>query len=158
MFAATAARGPGGSPTRIPLRTVVIGAVTAASFLACGTAGATPAGPGVAARTISRTTVGDTDRTLREITVPHGQSTGRHYQGGPLYGIVRQGILSRFDSTCASDRVYRTGATIREPFGPDHGHIGPNLGDTPIDLYVLCVLPHGSPFSEDAPNPGRPFR
>ncbi|EST19661.1 hypothetical protein M878_41565 [Streptomyces roseochromogenus subsp. oscitans DS 12.976] len=25
-------------------------------------------------------------------------------------------------------------------------------------LSGLHVLPHGSPFSEDAPNPGRPFQ
>lgn len=54
-------------------------------------------------------------------------------------------------------RVYRTGDTIQEPAGPDHVHIGRNLGDTPLVLAVLHVLPHGSPFSEDAPNPGCSF-
>ena len=34
---------------------------------------------------------------------------------------------------------------------------GRNLGDTPLVLVVLYVLPHGSPFSEDAPNPGCSF-
>ncbi|MFG2125208.1 cupin domain-containing protein [Streptomyces sp. NPDC048710] len=143
---------------RTALRLAVTGVLTAATVLTCGTAGATPPGPGVTARIISQTTVGDTDYTLREITVPPGQSTGWHYHDGPLYGFVKQGTLSHFDSTCASDGVYRKGSTIQEPSGPDHVHIGRNLGDIPLVLYVLYVLPHGSPFSEDAPNPGCPFQ
>ncbi|MEU5538317.1 cupin domain-containing protein [Streptomyces sp. NPDC020362] len=143
---------------RTALHTAVIGAATAAGVLACGTAGATPAGPGVTARRFGRTTVGGTDCTLREITVPPGQSTGWHHRKGPLQGFVKQGTLSRFDSACAPEGVHRTGATIQEPTGPDPVHIGRNLGDTPLVLYVPYVLPHCSPFSEDAPKPGCPFR
>ncbi|MEU6511565.1 cupin domain-containing protein [Streptomyces sp. NPDC046942] len=143
---------------RIALRTAVTGALTAATVLLCGTAQATPPGPGVTARIISQTTVDGTDYTLREITIPPGQSTGWHYHDGPLYGVVKQGTLSHFDSSCASDGVYRRGATIQEPAGPGHVHIGRNLGDTPLVLDVLYVLPHGAPFSEDAPNPGCPFQ
>ncbi|AOR36356.1 cupin [Streptomyces fodineus] len=143
---------------RTALRAGVTGALTAATVLTCGTAQATPAGPGVTARIISQTTIDGTDYTLREITVPPGQSTGWHYHDGPLYGVVKQGTLSHFDATCASDGVYRTGSTIQEPAGPGHVHIGRNLGDTPLVLDVLYVLPHGAPFSEDAPNPGCPFQ
>ncbi|MGW2638070.1 cupin domain-containing protein [Streptomyces sp. NPDC001348] len=143
---------------RTALRTVVTGTVTATAIFTCGTAGATPAGPGVTARIISQTTVDGTDYTLREITVPPGQSTGWHYHDGPLYGFVKQGTLSHFDSGCAPDGVYRAGSTIQEPPGPDHVHIGRNLGDTPLVLDVLYVLPHGAPFSEDAANPGCPFQ
>lgn len=143
---------------RTALRTAVTGAVTAAALLLCGPAGATPAGPGVTARVISRTTVDGTDYTLREITIPPGQSTGWHYHDGPLYGFVAQGTLSHFDSDCAPDGVYRAGSTIREPSGADHVHIGRNLGDTALVLDVLYVLPHGAPFSEDAANPGCPFQ
>ncbi|MEU0007340.1 cupin domain-containing protein [Streptomyces sp. NPDC006314] len=143
---------------RTTLRTAVIGALTATTVLTCGPARATPPGPGVTATLLGRTTIGGTDYTLREITVPPGQSTGWHYHDGPLYGVVKQGTLSHFDSGCASDGVYRTGATIQEPSGPGHVHIGRNLGDTPLVLDVLYVLPHGSPFSEDAPNPGCPFQ
>jgi hypothetical protein len=53
--------------------------------------------------------------------------------------------------------VYATGSFIQEPAGAGNVHIGRNLGDTPLVLDVLYVLPHGSPFSEDAPNPGCPF-
>ncbi|CAL2065707.1 MULTISPECIES: cupin domain-containing protein [Streptomyces] len=141
-----------------PRGAALIGAVAAATVLTCQPAGATPAGPGVTARTISERTVGNTDYTLREITVPPGQSTGWHYHDGPLYGVVRQGTLSHFDSACAPDGVYRAGAPIQEPAGPGNVHIGRNLGDTPVVLDVLYVLPHGSPFSEDAPNPGCAFQ
>ncbi|MFF5662010.1 cupin domain-containing protein [Streptomyces griseofuscus] len=141
-----------------PRAAALIGAVTAATVLTCRPAGATPAGPGVTARTISERTVGNTDYTLREITVPPGQSTGWHYHDGPLYGVVRQGTLSHFDSACAPDGVYRAGAPIQEPAGPGNVHIGRNLGDTPVVLDVLYVLPHGAPFSEDAPNPGCAFQ
>ncbi|WP_445281427.1 cupin domain-containing protein [Streptomyces sp. DSM 118148] len=139
------------------LRTALVGVVTTAAFLTCGTAGATPPGPGVTARTLARTTVGGTDYTLREITIPPGQGTGWHYHDGPLYGVVKQGTLSHFDSGCASDGVYRKGSAIQEPAGPDRVHIGRNLGTTPVVLEVLYVLPHDAPFSEDAPNPGCSF-
>jgi hypothetical protein len=39
-------------------------------------------------------------------------------------------------------------------------HIGRNLGDVPVVLdvlYVLHVLPHGAPLSEDAADPGCDF-
>ncbi|WP_371673516.1 cupin domain-containing protein [Streptomyces sp. NBC_00289] len=143
---------------RHALRTTLTGMVAAVTVLVGGTAHATPPGPGVSARLISLTTVGDTDYVVREITVPPGQSTGWHYHDGPLYALVRQGTLSHFDSGCASDGVYRKGSTVQEPAGPGNIHIGRNLGSTPLVLDVLYVLPHGAPFSEDAPNPGCPFQ
>ncbi|MFF3381275.1 cupin domain-containing protein [Streptomyces sp. NPDC002680] len=139
------------------LRTATAGAVTVAAVLVGGTAQATPPGPGVSGVIIAQKTIGDTDYTLREITIPAGQATGWHYHDGPLYGIVKQGTLSHFDATCASDGVYPKGSTITEPAGPGNVHIGRNLGSTPVVLDVLYVLPHGSPFSEDAPNPGCDF-
>lgn len=142
---------------RTALRTAVTAVLTAAAVLTCGPAGATPAGPGVTGRILGQTTVDGTDYILREVTIPPGQSTGWHYHDGPLYGVVRQGTLSHFDSACASDGVYPTGASIREPSGSGYVHIGRNLGGTPLVLDVLYVLPHGSPFSRDAANPGCPF-
>ncbi|MCF3135494.1 cupin domain-containing protein [Streptomyces olivochromogenes] len=143
---------------RNALRIALTGVVAAATMLVCGTARATPAGPGVTARVISQKTAGGTDYVLREITIPPGQATGWHYHDGPLYGFVKQGTLSHFDSTCAQDGRYRAGDALREPAGPGNVHIGRNLGDTPLVLDVLYVLPHGAPFSEDAPNPGCPFQ
>ncbi|MGW2521466.1 cupin domain-containing protein [Streptomyces sp. NPDC001617] len=140
------------------LRTGLITVVALSSSLVAGSAQATPPGPGVKATVISQTTIGDTDYILREITIPPGQSTGWHYHDGTLYGFVKQGTLSHFESTCASDGVYKAGSTITEMSGSDHVHIGRNLGTTPLVLDVLYVLPHGAPFSEDAPNPGCDFQ
>ncbi|MGW0916308.1 cupin domain-containing protein [Streptomyces sp. NPDC002784] len=145
---------------RFALRSAVTAAVAAATFFVggAGTAQATPPGPGVSGRVISQKTIGGTDYILREITIPPGQGTGWHYHDGPLYAFVQEGTLSHFDSTCASDGVYPKGSFIEEPAGPGNVHIGRNLGDTAIVLDVLYVLPHGAPFSQDAPNPGCPFQ
>ncbi|GAA3167647.1 MULTISPECIES: cupin domain-containing protein [Streptomyces] len=134
-----------------------IGAALLALCLSAGPASATPGGPGVTAKDIARITVGDTDHILREITVPPGQGTGWHYHDGTLYGRVEQGTLSHFDATCASDGVYPKGSSIEEPAGAGHVHVGENRGTTDVVLTVLYVLPHGAPFSQDAPNPGCPF-
>ncbi|MCX4457635.1 cupin domain-containing protein [Streptomyces sp. NBC_01728] len=149
------------SAARAILRTGVTGAVVvglSAMSLVAGTAYATPPGAGVTAKLLYQTTVGNTDYTLREITVPPGQSTGWHYHDGPLYGFVKQGTLSHFDAGCEPDGTYPAGRTITEPPGPGHVHIGRNEGSVPVVLDVLYVLPHGSPFSEDAPNPGCDFQ
>ncbi|MGC0333965.1 quercetin dioxygenase-like cupin family protein [Streptomyces sp. SAI-170] len=140
---------------RTALRLATAALLTAATVLTGGAAEATPPGPGVTGRVIAQTTVGNTDYILREVTVPPGRATGWHFHDGPLYGYVKEGTLSHFDSTCASDGVYRQGTTIQEP--ADYVHIGRNLGDTTLVLEVLYVLPHGSPFARDAANPGCPF-
>jgi quercetin dioxygenase-like cupin family protein len=139
-------------------RAGIAGAATAGLVLVAGAAGATPPGPGVTGTIIAQKTVGGQDYILREITLPAHQSTGWHYHDGTLFGVVKQGTLSHFDSTCKSDGVYKAGSTIIEPSGKNHVHIGRNLGDTPVVLDVLYVLPHGSPLSEDAPNPGCDFQ
>ncbi|MGW2620665.1 cupin domain-containing protein [Streptomyces sp. NPDC001500] len=144
------------------MRTLLRVAATTALAVAATAVGpaaarATPPGPGVTARLIAQKTVGGTDYVLREITVPPGQATGWHYHDGPLYAVVKAGVLSHFASDCASDGVYPAGSAVREPAGPGNVHIGRNLGGTPVVLDVLYVLPHGAPFSEDAPNPGCPF-
>ena len=139
------------------LRAGIVGTVVVGFCLGGGTAGATPPGPGVTGRIIVQETVGSQDYVLREITIPPHQATGWHYHRGTLYGVVKRGTLSHFDSACKPDGVYRQGSRIVEPSGPDHVHIGRNLGETPVVLEVLYVLPHGSALSEDAPNPGCGF-
>ncbi|WP_326763761.1 cupin domain-containing protein [Streptomyces sp. NBC_01591] len=137
-----------------------LGAISVLLAALCSPAGAahaTPGGPGVTGKTIARTTIGDRDYTLRKITIPPGQGTGWHYHDGTLYGYVRQGTLSHFDATCASDGVYPEGSSLQEPSGADHVHIGQNRGTTDVVLEVLYVLPHGAPFSQDASNPGCVF-
>jgi quercetin dioxygenase-like cupin family protein len=135
-----------------------VAAAAAGLCLPGGTAQATPAGPGVTGKVIVRSTIGGEDYVLREITIPPGESTGWHFHDGRLYGYVQQGTLSHFDSGCASDGVYRAGSSLTEPDGASHVHIGRNLGRVPVVLDVLYVLPHGAPFSEDAPNPGCDFQ
>ncbi|WP_245922881.1 cupin domain-containing protein [Paractinoplanes atraurantiacus] len=134
------------------------GLAAVASLAVAAPAQATPAGPGVVGTIISQHTVGKTDYILREITIPAGQATGWHYHKGELYGWVKQGTLSHFDATCASDGVYKRGSFIQEPSGDDNVHIGVNRGKTPVILEVLYVLPTGSPLSVDAANPGCDFQ
>jgi quercetin dioxygenase-like cupin family protein len=140
------------------MRIGLVGIAVLVLSLLPGTAGATPPGPGVTGVIIAKKTVGGRDYILREVTVPPGQSTGWHYHDGTLYGVVKTGTLSHFDSRCRSDGVYPAGSTILEPSGPAHVHIGRNLGTEPLVLDVLYVDPAGSPLSEDAPNPGCDFQ
>ncbi|MGW3150361.1 hypothetical protein ACWDG1_38040 [Streptomyces sp. NPDC001177] len=70
----------------------------------------------------------------------------------------KHGTLSHFGSARAQDGRYPAGSAVREATGPGNVHMGRDLGDTPVVLDVLCVLPHGASFSEDAPNPGSSFQ
>ncbi|MGA4844652.1 cupin domain-containing protein [Streptomyces sp. G45] len=143
--------------SRLGAFSAALAALVLPAVLPAGAAHATPGGPGVTGRVLARTTVGDRDYVLREVTIPPGQATGWHYHDGTLYGRVKQGTLSHFDSTCASDGVYPAGSGLKEPPGADYVHFGQNRGTTDLVLEVLYVLPHGAPFSQDAPNPGCPF-
>ncbi|SEH63080.1 hypothetical protein SAMN04489835_2246 [Mycolicibacterium rutilum] len=120
------------------------------------TASATP-GTGVEARTIAQATVDGVDYITREITIAPGGSTGWHYHDGQVYGLIRAGTLSHDAATCASDGVYPAGAPITEASGPDHVHIGRNLGPAPLVMWVLYINPAGTPLSVDAPDPGCGF-
>jgi quercetin dioxygenase-like cupin family protein len=132
-----------------------VGVVTV--LVAPGVASATPPDPRVVGTTLWQRTVGETKVTLREIRLPPGADTGWHYHDGPLYARVLAGTLNHFDSSCASDGVYPAGRRLSEPSGADHVHIGRNLGRVGLVLEVLYVLPAGSPFAEDAANPGCDF-
>jgi quercetin dioxygenase-like cupin family protein len=139
------------------MRIAVVGAFVAGLLLLPGTASATPSS-GVTARILAQHTVGGKDYVLREITVAPGGGTGWHFHDGTLYALVKSGTLTHSDATCATDGIYRGGSAFVEPSGPDHVHIGRNLGATPLVLEVLYVNPAGSPLSEDAPNPGCDFQ
>ncbi|QVI25331.1 cupin [Nocardia tengchongensis] len=120
------------------------------------TAQATPSN-GVTGVIISRTTIGDTDYILREITIAPGGSTGWHYHDGTLYAVLRQGELSHYGADCAIDQVGGAGTAFVERAGLGNVHLERNLGTEAQILDVLYVLPAGSPLSEDAPNPGCAF-
>jgi quercetin dioxygenase-like cupin family protein len=95
---------------------------------------------------------------VREITLAPGGTTGWHYHDGMLYAFVKQGTLTHSDFTCKTDGTYQAGAAFTEPNGPNHVHLGRNLGTKPVVLDVLSVDPAGAPLSEDAPNPGCDFQ
>jgi quercetin dioxygenase-like cupin family protein len=120
------------------------------------TAAATPA-HGASAIVLSQSTVDGVDYILREITLAPGGSTGWHWHDGRLYGVIMQGTLTHDDADCSVDGIYRAGDPIIEPVGPEHVHIGRNLGDTPLVMRVLYIDPAGAPLFEDAPDPGCGF-
>lgn len=138
-------------------RGVLAGIAAAGLALMPAVADATPSS-GVTGKILAQTTVGGKDYILREITLIPGATTGWHFHDGTLYAFVEQGTLTHPDSTCATDGIYKAGAAFTEPSGPDHVHVGRNLGTQPVVLEVLYVLPAGSPLSEDAPNPGCDFQ
>jgi quercetin dioxygenase-like cupin family protein len=114
---------------------------------------ATPAS-GVSATLVYQTTVGDTTYTLRKITIQPGGGTGWHYHDGPLYALVESGVLTHSASDCVTTRVYQAHDLIQEAVGPNGVHEGRNLGNKPVVLEALYILPAGRPFSVDAPDPG----
>ena len=114
-------------------------------------AAATPPS-GVSATLISKVRIGSVELVRREITIAPGGYTGWHYHDGPVVGRVKSGTLTHVEAGRAV-RTYRTGDVIVEPSGVAHVHIGRNNGTTPVVLDALYILPVGSPFSEDAPDP-----
>jgi hypothetical protein len=150
------------SKQRTALGAAIVAATAMGATLAVpGPAQATPPGPGVSGTIISQHTVGATAYILREITIPAGQATGWHFHEGVLYGWVKQGTLSHFDSTCAPDGVYPRGSFIREPNGKDHVHIGINRGEVSVILVWTsgrrcCATPWSVVFRQTAAVPLTP--
>ena len=116
-------------------------------------ASATP-NRGVTSTLLSQSTLDGHDYITREITIAPGGSTGWHWHQGRVYGVIKAGTLTHDAANCTLDGVYNAGDPITEPPGPDHVHIGRNLGSIPLVMWVLYIDPAGSPFSEDAPDPG----
>lgn len=88
----------------------------------------------------------------REITIAPGGTTGWHHHDGPVLGIVRAGTLTHPGADCAPV-IFPTGSLIDEPPGPDHMHVGRNLGAVPVILDVVYLVPIGAPLFEDVPAP-----
>jgi quercetin dioxygenase-like cupin family protein len=117
---------------------------------------ATPA-IGMTGDQVTRSSQEGRDFIVRDITIDPGGSTGWHWHDGTLVGAVKHGTLTHYSANCSIEGVYNPGDPIIEPAGPDHVHIGRNLGTTPLILEVIYILPAGKPLAEDAPNPGCPF-
>lgn len=126
-------------------------ATVPASILAPTTAFATPPF-NTEAVVISQATVDGIDYITRRITIQPGGSTGWHYHDGQVFGVVREGALTRTMADC-TDVVDPTGAPVTEASGPDHVHNGRNLGPVPVVLWVDHIQPAGAPLSVDVPPP-----
>jgi quercetin dioxygenase-like cupin family protein len=138
------------------MRTALASLLVAGLTLPSTPAHATPP-TGVSGVIVARWSVAGTDFVLRRITFAPGASTGWHYHDGTLYAVVESGTLTRTESDCTTSHTHVAGSALVEPSGPDHVHLGRNLGATPVLLDVLYVDPAGTPLSEDAPNPGCAF-
>ena len=110
-------------------------------------------GVSVDAVTISQATVNGMDYVTREITIAPGGNTGWHYHNGRVFGVVRDGTLTRTMSDCSNVDT-PAGAAVIEDSGPTHVHIGRNLGPVPVKMWVDYIQPAGTPLAVDAPNPG----
>jgi quercetin dioxygenase-like cupin family protein len=102
---------------------------------------------------MSQATVDGVDYITREITIQPGGSTGWHYHDGRVFGVVREGTLTRTMADC-SVVVSPVGSAVTEDSGPAHVHIGRNLGPGPLKLWVDYIEPAGAPLSVDVPDPG----
>jgi len=121
-----------------------------------GTATATPS-VGTSAVILSQSTVDGIDYITREITIAPGGSTGWHYHDPVVYGIVRSGTLTHTLADCSEDGIFGAGAAVAEGQGPDHVHLGRNLGAEPVVMWVSYVAPTGTPSSVSMPDPGCGF-
>lgn len=139
------------------VRCLVAATVAIASPLVpAATASATPS-TGVDAKTLSQATVDGHDYVTKEITIAPGGSTGWHWHPGRVFGVIRSGTLTHDLSDCSVDGIFAAGAPITEGSGPDHVHVGRNLGSEPVVMWVVYIDEAGAPLSVDAPNPGCPF-
>ena len=140
-------------PTMIGVRILVIWVTVATCLVFPATASATPA-DGVSAEVLVQSTVDGVDYIMREITIQPGGSTGWHWHQGRLFGVIKAGTLTHDTAQCTLDGIYQPGDPITEATGPDHVHIGRNLGDTPLVMQVLYIDPAGAPLAQDAADPG----
>lgn len=136
------------------VRKLVLLVAVMLALVAPGVAAATPS-RGVTATILAQWSAGGTDYVLREITIQPEGSTGWHFHDGTLYGVIKQGTLTRTMSDCTTTFTHSAGSTVVED--PAHVHVGRNLGVRPVVLVVLYVNPAGAPLSQDAPNPGCDF-
>jgi quercetin dioxygenase-like cupin family protein len=131
---------------------VFAAATVPASTVLSAPASATP-GVSIDSVVISQATVNGVDYITKEITIQPGGSTGWHYHDGRVFGVVREGTLTRTMSDC-SEVVSPEGSAVNEDSGPNHVHIGRNLGPGPVKLWVDYIEPAGSPLAVDVPDPG----
>ena len=131
-------------------------AAAPASMLLPATAFATPP-VGAEVATLAQSSVDGVDYITREITIQPGGSTGWHYHDGRVFGVIREGTLTRNLANCQVDGVFPAGSPVTEGSGPDHVHLGHNLEPIPLVMWVVYIEPAGTPMSVEVPDPGCGF-
>ncbi|NEW40851.1 cupin domain-containing protein [Nocardia cyriacigeorgica] len=93
--------------------------------------------------------------TFRRITIAPGGTLGWHYHDGNVLAVVTAGEVTRSETDCVPI-TYSAGQGLSETVGPDHVHVGRNLGSEPAELYVAYLNRAGEPLFVDAPAPDCP--
>jgi len=101
---------------------------------------------------IAQATLDGFDYITREIRIQPGGSTGWHFHDGRVFGVVREGTLTRTFADC-TDVVSPVGSAVTEESGPDHVHNGRNLGPGPVVLWIDYIQPAGAPLAVEVPAP-----
>lgn len=94
-------------------RLAAAAATTALSLAIPVTASATP-GIDIDAEILSKATVDGQDYTTKEITIAPGGSTGWHWHGGRVFGVIREGTLTHNSADCSIDGIYPAGDPLTE--------------------------------------------
>jgi quercetin dioxygenase-like cupin family protein len=128
-------------------------AATAALSLALPVMASATPGIDIDSETLAKATVDGQDYTTKEITIAPGGSTGWHWHGGRVFGVIREGTLTHNSADCSIDGIYPAGSPITENSGADHVHIGRNLGPDPLAMWVVYINLAGAPLTVDAPSP-----
>ncbi|MGW0328976.1 cupin domain-containing protein [Nocardia sp. NPDC003183] len=93
--------------------------------------------------------------TFRRITIAPGGTLGWHYHDGTVLAVITAGQVTRYEADCVPT-TYSAGEGLSETVGPDHVHVGRNLGDRPAELYVAYLNRANEPLFVDAPAPDCP--
>lgn len=96
----------------------------------------------------------DADMTVTTITVAPGGNVGWHTHNGPVFIVVRKGILTLLDGECFVREV-GPGETVLEQGSGLHNGYNRSL-TVNVEFAAVAFAPHGVPQRVDmpAPSPG----
>ncbi|GAD84037.1 cupin domain-containing protein [Nocardia asteroides NBRC 15531] len=145
-------------------REVLVGAAVAAATLALAPATSATPSSGVTVQPLAQVDVSafvpfaelPTTYTFRRIGLAPGATLGWHYHDGPVLAFVTAGSVTRYEAADCLPVTYTAGQGLSETVGPDHVHVGRNLGTEPAELYVAYLNRPGEPLFVDAPDPNCP--
>jgi quercetin dioxygenase-like cupin family protein len=89
---------------------------------------------------------------VHTITLAPGAATGWHYHPGRVEVLVLSGTLTRTLAD-GSVEVSTVGQSLVEHAGPQHVHIGRNLGVVPVVLVATYLRDDGGPLAVEVPTP-----